>query len=224
MRAFAGRTGQSPLTEATWRSAMRSSHEASMACTCGPPGLGLRRLEVARRRAPRASGWGSAGPRDTAPGPTPLRGPGAPRGRSSRASIAHRRTGAAPGWFRLESLRCVGVSEATVGRVLPRAGLSKLSDLEPREPVQPHEHAGTGDLLHIETKKIGRIGRPSLRVTGNRRDSVEGPGSEFLFVAVDDGARVAIKGHSSRRASPAQSSSCAMPWRTTTGWALRSSP
>ncbi|WKB52817.1 IS481 family transposase [Eleftheria terrae] len=86
----------------------------------------------------------------------------------------------------------VGVSEATVSRVLARAGLSKLSDLEPREPVQRYEHAEAGDLLHIDTKKLGRIERPGHRVTGNRKDSVEGAGWEFLFVAVDDHARVAF--------------------------------
>lgn len=86
----------------------------------------------------------------------------------------------------------VGVSEATVSRVLARAGLSKLSDLQPREPVQRYEHAQAGDLLHIDTKKLGRIERPSHRVTGNRKDSVDGAGWEYLFVAVDDHARVAF--------------------------------
>lgn len=86
----------------------------------------------------------------------------------------------------------VGVSEATVSRVLARAGLSKLSDLQPREPVQRYEHAEAGDLLHIDTKKLGRIERPSHRVTGNRKDSVDGAGWEYLFVAVDDHARVAF--------------------------------
>src|SRR5688572_24223629 len=42
--------------------------------------------------------------------------------------------------------KSVGVSEATVSRVLARAGLSKLSDLEPREPVQRYEHEKPGDL------------------------------------------------------------------------------
>lgn len=86
----------------------------------------------------------------------------------------------------------VGVSEATVSRVLRRAGLSKLSDLQPREPIQRYEHKEPGDLLHIDTKKLGRIERPSHRVTGNRKDSVEGAGWEYLFVAVDDHARVAF--------------------------------
>jgi transposase InsO family protein len=77
-----------------------------------------------------------------------------------------------------------------VSRVLARAGLSRLRDLEPSEPVVRYEHEHPGDLIHIDTKKLGRIERPSHRVTGNRRDSVDGAGWEFLFVAVDDHARV----------------------------------
>jgi transposase InsO family protein len=84
----------------------------------------------------------------------------------------------------------LGVSVSTVGRVLARAGLSKLKDLEPAVPVQRYEHEAPGDLLHIDTKKLGRIERPSHRVTGNRRDSVDGAGWEFLFVAIDDHARI----------------------------------
>ncbi len=88
--------------------------------------------------------------------------------------------------------RSVGVSESTVSRVLARAGLSRLSDLEPVEPVVRYEHDAPGDLLHIDTKKLGRIVRPSHRVTGNRRDSVDGAGWETLFVAIDDHARLAF--------------------------------
>ena len=88
--------------------------------------------------------------------------------------------------------RSVGVSESTVSRVLARAGMSKLSDLQPVEPVVRYEHEAPGDLLHIDTKKLGRIERPSHRVTGNRRDSVDGAGWETLFVAIDDHARLAF--------------------------------
>ncbi len=77
-----------------------------------------------------------------------------------------------------------------MGRVLARAGLSRLRDLEPSEPVVRYEHEHPGDLVHIDTKKLGRIERPSHRATGNRRDSVNGAGWEFLFVAVDDHARI----------------------------------
>jgi transposase InsO family protein len=76
--------------------------------------------------------------------------------------------------------------------VLARAGLSRLSDLQPAEPVLRYEHAAPGDMLHIDTKKLGRIERPSHRITGNRRDSVDGAGWETLFVAIDDHARIAF--------------------------------
>lgn len=85
-----------------------------------------------------------------------------------------------------------GVSASTVSRVLALAGLSRLSDLQPAEPVIRYEHEAPGDMLHIDTKKLGRIVRPSHRVTGNRRDSVEGAGWETLFVAIDDHARIAF--------------------------------
>ena len=88
--------------------------------------------------------------------------------------------------------QAIGVSKSTVGRVLRRAGLSRLRDLEPSEPVVRYEHAHPGDMVHIDTKKLGRIERMSHRVTGNRRDSVEGAGWEFLFVAIDDHARVSF--------------------------------
>jgi transposase InsO family protein len=82
------------------------------------------------------------------------------------------------------------VSRSTVGRVLKRAGLSLLSDLEPAEPLVRYEHEAPGDMLHIDIKKLGRIERPSHRVTGDRRDATRGAGWEFLFVAVDDHARI----------------------------------
>jgi len=88
--------------------------------------------------------------------------------------------------------RSVGVSESTVSRVLARAGLSKLSDLEPAEPVVRYEHEAPGDLLHIDTKKLGRIVRPGPRVTGKRKDAVRGAGWEMLFIAIDDHSRLAF--------------------------------
>jgi transposase InsO family protein len=86
----------------------------------------------------------------------------------------------------------LGVSKSTVSRVLSRAGLSLLSSLVPAEPVVRLEHEAPGDMLHIDTKKLGRIERPSHRVTGNRRDTAGGAGWEMLFVAIDDHARIAF--------------------------------
>ncbi|ETH44638.1 transposase, IS481 family [Bordetella pertussis H939] len=58
--------------------------------------------------------------------------------------------------------QALGVSASTVSRVLARAGLSHLADLEPPEGARA---SGPGDLLHIDIKKLGRIQRPG---TGSR--------------------------------------------------------
>ncbi|MDP3310448.1 MAG: IS481 family transposase [Polaromonas sp.] len=83
----------------------------------------------------------------------------------------------------------VGLSVATVSRLLARLGLSRLKALDPVEPVVRYEREAPGELLHMDTKKLGRIVRPSHRVTADRRDSVEGAGWEFAHVAIDDHSR-----------------------------------
>jgi transposase InsO family protein len=96
---------------------------------------------------------------------------------------------------RLTQARIAGsldVSEATVSRVLRRAGLSKLATLQPVEPVQRYEHAAPGDLLHIDTKKLGVIMREGHRIHGDRTKRARGHGWEMLFVAIDDHARIAF--------------------------------
>jgi len=45
--------------------------------------------------------------------------------------------------------------------------------------------------LHLDVKKLGRIGRVGHRITGNRRAQVRGIGWEFVHVAVDDASRLA---------------------------------
>ncbi len=66
------------------------------------------------------------------------------------------------------------VSMSTVSRVLARAGLSRLSALDPVTPSLRYEHAAPGDLLHLDIKTLGRIEAIGHRITGNPRDSVTG--------------------------------------------------
>ena len=86
----------------------------------------------------------------------------------------------------------MGVSKATVSRVLRRAGLSRLSDLQPSEPVQRYERESPGDLLHIDIKKLARFEQVGHRITGNRRQNSRGSGWDYLFVAIDDHSRMAF--------------------------------
>ena len=83
----------------------------------------------------------------------------------------------------------VGRSVSSVARWLAKQGLSSLRALEPPALIVRYEHAAAGDLLHIDTKKLGRIVRTGHRATGNRRDTVDGAGWEFAHVAIDDHSR-----------------------------------
>jgi transposase InsO family protein len=87
----------------------------------------------------------------------------------------------------------VGVSTATVSRVLRRLGLSRMRDLEPAEPVRRYEREHPGELIHIDIKKLGRFVRPGHRITGDRqKGESRGAGHEFVHVAIDDASRLAF--------------------------------
>jgi hypothetical protein len=48
-----------------------------------------------------------------------------------------------------------------------------------------------GELIHIDTKKLGRIEAIGHRITGDRRDSKRGAGWEAVHVCIDDASRLA---------------------------------
>ena len=92
----------------------------------------------------------------------------------------------------------VGVSPATVSRILKRLGLNRIAALEPALPIQRYERARPGEMIHIDIKKLGRFSRIGHRITGdrtrqsNQRSRGKGPGWEFVHVAIDDHSRVAF--------------------------------
>ena len=88
--------------------------------------------------------------------------------------------------------RQLGVSQSTVGRVLQKLGLNRLSALEPAQPVNRYQHEHPGDLLHLDIKKLGRFKRPGHRVTGNRQQNSRHSGWEYVHVAIDDASRIAF--------------------------------
>jgi transposase InsO family protein len=94
----------------------------------------------------------------------------------------------------------VGRSVATISRLLAGLGLSSLKALDPKPTIVRYEREAPGELLHMDTKKLGRIVRPSHRVTGDRRDTVDGAGWEFAHVAIDDHSRCGfVQMHSDER-------------------------
>ena len=87
----------------------------------------------------------------------------------------------------------LGISPATVSRILRRLGLNRISALEPAEPVRRYERAHPGELIHIDIKKLGRFdrGRPPHHRRppapeprrGIRQGKAWGAGWEFVHVA-----------------------------------------
>jgi len=90
-----------------------------------------------------------------------------------------------------EIAETLSMPPSTVSAVLTRIGLGKLSRLEPPEPPNRYERKRPGELLHIDVKKLGRIGRPGHRVNGDRRTRTRGIGWEYVHVCVDDATRIA---------------------------------
>lgn len=86
----------------------------------------------------------------------------------------------------------VGVSRATVARIVRRCGWSRLHVLEVPPTSRRYERAQVGELVHLDIKKLARIVRAGHRVTGDRRDTVAGAGWEFAHMAVDDASRWAL--------------------------------
>jgi transposase InsO family protein len=88
----------------------------------------------------------------------------------------------------------LGVSSATVSRILRRLGLNRMRDLEPAEPVRRYERAHPGEMIHIDIKKLGRFDKIGHRITGDRtgQSNSRGVGWEFVHVCIDDASRVAF--------------------------------
>ena len=128
-------------------------------------------------------------------------GPGGLQDRRSRPHRSPRRT--PDGWratiLELRQARWPGrrIAErlhlpyATIARILQQAGLGRLRSPVPPEPVRRYERARPGELLHLDVKKLGRIGQVGHRIHGDRTTRVRGIGWEYVHVAIDDHTRLA---------------------------------
>jgi transposase len=94
-----------------------------------------------------------------------------------------------------EIAECLGMALSTVSGILTRIGLGKLSRLEPPEPPNRYQRERPGELIHIDVKKLGRIGERGAghRATGRKGagQRSRGAGWEFVHVCVDDATRLA---------------------------------
>jgi transposase InsO family protein len=83
----------------------------------------------------------------------------------------------------------LGLAASTVYGVLRRLGLHRLKRLEPRPEVIRYEWPAPGDLVHLDTKKLGRIDGVGKRFGGPKRSRTLG--WDFVHVAIDDHSRLA---------------------------------
>jgi transposase InsO family protein len=88
----------------------------------------------------------------------------------------------------------LGLSAATISRILQRMGLNRIRDIEPIEPPRRYEYDKPGGLIHIDIKKLGRFERIGHRITGKRTGNASSRGSswEYVHVCIDDASRIAF--------------------------------
>lgn len=86
-----------------------------------------------------------------------------------------------------------GLARSTVYAWLRREGLARLDRLEPRPPVVRYERERPGELVHLDTKQLGRISPGGgHRIHGRQiGDANHGLGWDRVHVAIDDHSRLA---------------------------------
>jgi transposase InsO family protein len=85
-----------------------------------------------------------------------------------------------------------GLARSTVYGLLRRHGLARLDRLEPRPPIVRYERARPGELVHLDTKQLGRIpDGGGHRVHGRVGHLPSGRGWDRVHVAIDDHSRLA---------------------------------
>jgi transposase InsO family protein len=90
--------------------------------------------------------------------------------------------------------RQLGMPVSTVGGLLRRLGLCRLAALDDKPAILRYERQRPGELIHLDTKKLGRIEGIGHRITGRRPGAVNrhhGIGWEALHVCIDDASRLA---------------------------------
>jgi transposase InsO family protein len=92
-----------------------------------------------------------------------------------------------------EIARRLAMPRSTVGAILRRLRLGRLSALDEKPAPVRYQRERPGELIHIDTKKLGKIDGVGHRITGNRtgQSRNRGIGWEHLHVAVDDASRLA---------------------------------
>ncbi len=83
-----------------------------------------------------------------------------------------------------------GRPASTVGKVLRRWGCSRLPRPE-RDPVRRYERERPGELLRVDTKKLGRFHVVGKRILHDGVPRSRHAGWQHLHIAIDDHSRLA---------------------------------
>ena len=106
--------------------------------------------------------------------------------RLERAVGQLRRSDRLLGWQIADAL---SMARSTVIKILKRLGISRLKLIDPPRLTRRYEYARPGQLVHIDIKKLGRFRKPGHRVHGDRTQTSDGAGYDYIYVAVDDCSR-----------------------------------
>lgn len=89
--------------------------------------------------------------------------------------------------------RELGLPRSTVGLVLRRLGLGRLSALEAKPEIIRYEREKPGEFIHIDIRKLGRIDGVGHCIARDRtgRSNKRGTGWEYLHVVIGDAYRLA---------------------------------
>jgi len=111
--------------------------------------------------------------------------------------------------------RQLGSPISTVTKILRRLGLNRLKALDPPVPVVRYQRARPGELVHMDTKRLGRIQSIGHRITGRRPGAINrhhGIGWECLHVCIDDACRLPTAKSCRTSARTAPPPSCNARW------------
>ena len=111
-----------------------------------------------------------------------------PAAEAERICERRRRTGWSP--MQLADEPDIARSHSTVHRVLQRGGCSRLPRAQAPAVIR-YEWPCPGNLLHMDTKKLGRFAEPGHALTGDRSRRSRRVGWEFCHSIVDDCSRLA---------------------------------
>lgn len=130
----------------------------------------------------RAEGWAGLRDRPCIPHRQPRRFPAA-----VEARIVEARDDSGDGALTLAMK--LGLAASSVGKVLRRMGRARRKRT-PRPPVIRYEREHPGELLPLDTKKLGRFWQVGKRVFADGRQRNRRAGWHYLHVAIDDHSRL----------------------------------